>query len=491
MPHFFLRHQPRHPLTAYNLFFQLQRQRIVDHDADRAITALDVAKLEIRKTNEKKKKAKRKATPSTTATTTTGEQGASGAPGKLGFAELARTIAAKWKQLDADSKAIFERRASADKIRYKLELEQWGRKAIGKTVDVKVAAEELRAISGSSTRLNAACETTTTSLFGASVPTEEDEEEASISMEWAGVESFTQQHSLHAGAARSSDISGISAPRLMAFNKPPAAQIMCHGRSSSSSSSSARVGGGGSISEHRQQEIYQMLVHFTGEVRRLSLQLQQEFDQPDVPAEGGAAGPRVLSRSSSENTQECGSMVSSQQQQQQRRISAPPHRAASLGGGTFGAPNFSGPFPQHQGINYNNNIHHGMSAASAHNIMAHQNTFAVAAAAAAAPHASAVGCHHHHLHQPDAPFQRTSPGQPALISPLQDRKTDLYIQHDDDHLKVVSLNHEDIYRSEEVTEPPLDTTTAAAGAGENRGVALDPRFGMASPYYQSYLYEEL
>jgi hypothetical protein len=47
---------------------------------------------------------------------------------KLGFANLARVVAARWKTLDDSSKSVFEEKSQLDKDRYKQELSEWKKK---------------------------------------------------------------------------------------------------------------------------------------------------------------------------------------------------------------------------------------------------------------------------------------------------------------------------------------------------------------------------
>ena len=72
---------PKRPLSAYNLFFRQERQRLID-----------------------------------------------AGDGKLGgFAGLSRKVSAKWKKLDAAAKQPFALLAKDDQIRYKREIKQWRR----------------------------------------------------------------------------------------------------------------------------------------------------------------------------------------------------------------------------------------------------------------------------------------------------------------------------------------------------------------------------
>eukprot|EP00549_Striatella_unipunctata_P022860 CAMPEP_0118708236 /NCGR_PEP_ID=MMETSP0800-20121206/21749_1 /TAXON_ID=210618 ORGANISM="Striatella unipunctata, Strain CCMP2910" /NCGR_SAMPLE_ID=MMETSP0800 /ASSEMBLY_ACC=CAM_ASM_000638 /LENGTH=333 /DNA_ID=CAMNT_0006611355 /DNA_START=8 /DNA_END=1009 /DNA_ORIENTATION=- len=96
--------KPKRPLSAYNLFFQHERERIL---YENGVSEEEKSKNEDCRRNHKK------------------------SHGKIGFAALARNVAEKWKKLDASAKAVFEEQAAVEKQRYKMEIEQWnqGRRA--------------------------------------------------------------------------------------------------------------------------------------------------------------------------------------------------------------------------------------------------------------------------------------------------------------------------------------------------------------------------
>jgi HMG-box domain len=82
--------KPKRPLSAYNFFFQHERAQIL------------------------------KATPSRYDGTKPRRS-----HGKIGFGALARSVAAKWNNIDPEARKHFDDLASADKQRYKKEMEDW------------------------------------------------------------------------------------------------------------------------------------------------------------------------------------------------------------------------------------------------------------------------------------------------------------------------------------------------------------------------------
>lgn len=80
--------KPKRPLSAYNLFFKYQREKI------------------LRTASQPLYKPRR-------------------SHGKIGFADLARSVADEWKALDESAKKEFHERAATEKEVYERELEVW------------------------------------------------------------------------------------------------------------------------------------------------------------------------------------------------------------------------------------------------------------------------------------------------------------------------------------------------------------------------------
>lgn len=113
--------KPHHPRTGYNFFFQLERERMllgIDH---LPILPQDVINLQVggsRVANTKSSSSYQDGSDQTIhPRALTGE--------KLGFADLARNVASKWKKLDSEIKKLFEEKADRERIRYRNELEEW------------------------------------------------------------------------------------------------------------------------------------------------------------------------------------------------------------------------------------------------------------------------------------------------------------------------------------------------------------------------------
>jgi len=105
--------KPMRPLSAYNMFFQNQRERIVagkTGDPTPEEIQTSVVKMLTSKVRGPKRRQDRIS------------------HGQISFGDLARTIAAKWKTIDPKLKAIYNHYAGQEKLRYKKEVVIWKEK---------------------------------------------------------------------------------------------------------------------------------------------------------------------------------------------------------------------------------------------------------------------------------------------------------------------------------------------------------------------------
>ncbi|GAX22063.1 hypothetical protein FisN_6Hh310 [Fistulifera solaris] len=99
---------PRRPLTAYNLFFQIGRQRLVNGESVDDISVTDIDNMTIHQQARHKLRTTHQRTH-----------------GKIGFQELAKTLGEKWRALDPLCKRRLDELAVQEKKRYATEMAAW------------------------------------------------------------------------------------------------------------------------------------------------------------------------------------------------------------------------------------------------------------------------------------------------------------------------------------------------------------------------------
>merc|ERR1712224_267211 len=106
---------PKRPLSAYNLFFQSERIKIIDELS--SDTEAGKADRFTKKNESKQKDSKRSSTKSRKPP-----------HGKVGFEELGRLIGARWKELPEEEKKDYQDKAVEESNRYAMEMEEYHRK---------------------------------------------------------------------------------------------------------------------------------------------------------------------------------------------------------------------------------------------------------------------------------------------------------------------------------------------------------------------------
>jgi hypothetical protein len=103
---------PKRPMSSYNLFFQLEHERLVNEGPEKIYTEEDVNRIavvcelkQIRAEQEKRKHRK--------------------SHGKFSFTTLARVAADRWKALPDEQKKVFMQRAILEKQKYQKAVEIW------------------------------------------------------------------------------------------------------------------------------------------------------------------------------------------------------------------------------------------------------------------------------------------------------------------------------------------------------------------------------
>lgn len=113
---------PKRPLSAYNLFFQHERQRILSEAQEVEVRAQEASRThESMVSQEIGQMQQLTVTESSQNEASRRHLKSSG----IGFANLGKAIGAKWKDLDPALKAPFEAQAAKEKERYDKEMSGW------------------------------------------------------------------------------------------------------------------------------------------------------------------------------------------------------------------------------------------------------------------------------------------------------------------------------------------------------------------------------
>ena len=100
--------KPLKPLTGYNIFFKLERERILNETDHMKLPVTDEDLVRIRRFHQANPKRSHKKSH-----------------GKISFQELNRRIAKRWRETPEEDRAIFHRHSDLEKSQYDEQLRKW------------------------------------------------------------------------------------------------------------------------------------------------------------------------------------------------------------------------------------------------------------------------------------------------------------------------------------------------------------------------------
>lgn len=100
--------RPKRPLSAYNVFFRAERERMISTLA-----------------NDNGTKQSHKKRGDSQSHLMTAKHVHRSSHGKIGFSNMAKTVASKWKSLPSEQLKMYEAQAFSDKLRFNQEMRRW------------------------------------------------------------------------------------------------------------------------------------------------------------------------------------------------------------------------------------------------------------------------------------------------------------------------------------------------------------------------------
>ena len=123
--------KPKRPLSAYNIFFKEERNRILNDQKEAAEEDGVPTTITIGEGLDNSTKSHGSADepiPSQSQSSNAEDSKSSDKKKKIGFESLAKLIGRRWQELDEVSMAVYKSKASVDMARYKREMEVWNLK---------------------------------------------------------------------------------------------------------------------------------------------------------------------------------------------------------------------------------------------------------------------------------------------------------------------------------------------------------------------------